>query len=321
MGWYRWAALIGLLACIVGSNAAVDPSKVRKIPLRSHSLSSPFLDSEISSRFFEFGEDTIVRTDQYVRLTSDRPSQDGWLFSRLPLTATNWMIEVEFKIHGAGHLHGDGMAIWVTEDRASPGPVFGHKDYFKGLGVFIDTYKNHRPGTVFPYVMAMLGNGTEKYDKDNDGKDSELAGCSARGIRGASIPTKLRMTYYQEQSFKVELQYKSADEWTDCFEVGAIKLPPVTYLGFSGETGELTDNHDIIQVSSHNMHISEAWKNSENTDRGARRTKGKGYDPNRGRQGGGWVWFFLKLLLIPVIAVGGYVGWTAYRSSKRGSRF
>ena len=129
------------------------------------------------------------------------------------------------------------------------------------------------------------------------------------------------MTYYQEQSFKVELQYKSSDEWTDCFEVGAIKLPPVTYLGFSGETGELTDNHDIIQVSSHNMHITEAWKNNENTDKGARRTKGKGYDPNRGRQSSGWVWFFLKLLLIPIIAVGGYVGWTAYRSSKRGSRF
>jgi len=87
-------------------------------------------------------------------------------------------IEVEFKIHGVGNLHGDGMAIWVTEGRASPGTVFGHKDYFKGLGVFIDTYKNHRPGTVFPYVMAMLGNGTEPYDKDNDGLASELAGCS-----------------------------------------------------------------------------------------------------------------------------------------------
>lgn len=87
-------------------------------------------------------------------------------------------IEVEFKIHGIGNLHGDGMAIWVTEGRASPGTVFGHKDYFKGLGVFIDTYKNHRPGTVFPYVMAMLGNGTEPYDKDNDGLASELAGCS-----------------------------------------------------------------------------------------------------------------------------------------------
>ena len=92
----------------------------------------------------------------------------------------NIQIEVEFKIHGTGNLHGDGMAIWVTEDRASPGPVFGHKDYFKGLGVFIDTYKNHRPGTVFPYVMAMLGNGTESYDKDNDGLAGELAGCSVR---------------------------------------------------------------------------------------------------------------------------------------------
>lgn len=72
------------------------------------------------------------------------------------------------------------MAIWVTEQRASPGPVFGHADKFKGLGIFIDTYKNHRPGTVFPYVSAMLGNGTESYDKDNDNKATELAGCSVQ---------------------------------------------------------------------------------------------------------------------------------------------
>ena len=105
------------------------------------------------------------------------------------LSLNRFQIEVEFKIHGAGNLHGDGMAIWVTEGRASPGPVFGHKDYFKGLGVFIDTYKNHRPGTVFPYVMAMLGNGTEAYDKDNDGKDSELAGCSVCWIGLCSDPS------------------------------------------------------------------------------------------------------------------------------------
>jgi len=96
----------------------------------------------------------------------------------MPMTATNWMIEVEFKIHGAGHLHGDGMAIWITEERAQPGKVFGHRDNFNGLGVFIDTYKNQRPGTVFPYVMGMLGNSSVSYDKDHDGKENELAGCS-----------------------------------------------------------------------------------------------------------------------------------------------
>lgn len=143
----------------------------------------------------------------------------------------------------------------------------------------------------------------------------------ARGLRGASIPTKIRLTYYQEQSFKVELQYKSQDEWTDCFEIGAIKLPSVSYLGFSAETGELTDNHDIIQVTSHNMHITEAWRNTDNADKGGRKSKGKSYDPNRGRQSGSWISFSLKLLLIPIGLVGGYVGYTAYRSSKRGSRF
>jgi len=98
------------------------------------------------------------------------------------MTATNWMVEVEFKIHGAGHLHGDGMAIWLTEERAQPGKVFGSKDNFNGLGVVIDTYKNGRPGVVFPYVMAMLGNSSVSYDKDHDGKDNELAGCSVRSL-------------------------------------------------------------------------------------------------------------------------------------------
>ena len=134
----------------------------------------------MQSRYFEFGEDTIVRADQYIRLTSDRQGQMGWLFARMPMTATNWVMEMEFRMHGEGHLHGDGMAIWVTEERAQPGKVFGSRDYFKGLGVFIDTYKNQRPGTVFPYVMAMVGNESTSYDKDHDGKDNEIAGCSVR---------------------------------------------------------------------------------------------------------------------------------------------
>ncbi|KAL8965169.1 MAG: hypothetical protein Q9197_006645, partial [Variospora fuerteventurae] len=158
----------------------------------------------MQSRFFDFGGDTIIRADQYIRLTSDRQSQEGWLFSRLPLTATNWevsphlvaapplpfyrretanlthpsQIEIEFKIHGQGNLHGDGMAIWLTKQRAQTGPVFGSVDHFEGLGIFIDTYKNQRPGVVFPYVMAMLGNASVTYDKDHDGKENEIGGCS-----------------------------------------------------------------------------------------------------------------------------------------------
>ena len=56
--------------------------------------------------------------------------------------------------------------MWLTKQRATPGNVFGSTDKFEGLGVFFDTYKNNRPGTVFPYIMAMNGDGKTAYDKD-----------------------------------------------------------------------------------------------------------------------------------------------------------
>ena len=74
--------------------------------------------------------------------------------------------------------------MWVTKERAEQGTVFGMKDRFEGLGIFFDTYRNNRPGTVFPYVMAMVGDGQTAYNKENDGRDQELAGCSV-GINEA----------------------------------------------------------------------------------------------------------------------------------------
>lgn len=74
------------------------------------------------------------------------------------------------------------MAIWLTKQRATKGPVFGFMDKFEGLGIFIDTYKNNRGNPAFPYVMAMLGDGQVSYDQAQDGKPNELAGCSVSYI-------------------------------------------------------------------------------------------------------------------------------------------
>jgi len=123
---------------------------------------------------------TDTDASRYIRLTSDRPSQRGSLFSRMPLSATNWQIEFEFRIHGSGSLYGDGFAMWLTKERAVPGPVFGSADRFEGLAIFFDTYKNNRPGVSFPLVMAMMGDGQTAYDQANDGKSNELASCSVR---------------------------------------------------------------------------------------------------------------------------------------------
>ena len=100
----------------------------------------------------------------------------------LDFLLTRGQIEIEFKVTGNGNLYGDGFAIWLTKERAQQGGVFGFKDQFEGLGIFFDTYKNNRPGVVFPYVMAMVGDGQTSYDAAHDGKANEIAGCSVCGL-------------------------------------------------------------------------------------------------------------------------------------------
>lgn len=222
--------------------------------------------------------------------------------------------------------------MWLTKQRASPGPVFGSTDNFEGLGIFFDTYKNNRPGTVFPYVMAMVGDGTKTYDKSNDGKDNEFMGCSARGIRGASIPTKAKLTYFQDKSLKLMLMYKTEGRWELCFETDEPPLiPGVAYLGFSAETGELSDNHDIISVATKNLYDTKGKQGESATDKKnggggskndakpSKKGKGKGKTGKAPKEGGGWGWFLFKVVMFFGVIGGAYVGFTAWRTQQRRS--
>ncbi|EEU46586.1 uncharacterized protein NECHADRAFT_92909 [Fusarium vanettenii 77-13-4] len=314
------AALLGALAWT--ASAAEPDGNIKSISLRTHSLTQPYLDSDMQSRWYDFGGDTIIRTDSYIRLTSDRPSQSGWMYSRVPLTATNWQVEVEFKISGKNQLYGDGFAMWITRQRAQQGTVFGGPDKFEGLGIFVDTYKNNRPGVVFPYVMAMHGDGQTTYDKSNDGKHTELAGCSARGIRHASIPTKMRLTYFQDKQLKLELQYKVEDEWQTCFELDEPPaIPNIAYVGFTAETGELSDNHDIISVSAKNLYTQPGSSNKASPGGKNKGRKSSSSKSNVQKEGGSWTWFFTKIILFIIVVGGAYVGWTAYRAKAKSHRF
>lgn len=243
----------------------------------------------------------------------------GWLWSRLPLTANNFQIEFEFKVDGTGtSVFGDGFAMWITKERAKPGPVFGSVDYFEGLGLFFDTYPNTRHGYSFPYVSAMLGDGKKSYDLPNDGAANELAGCSA-DFRGKEIATKARLTFYRDNYLMLELQYKAWDEWTQCFMIPNVDLPRVGFLGFSALTGEVSDNHDIVSITTNSLSNTAPHK-MPNTGAGA----GKRY--SSGGTSGLWSFFMfiVKLLVVVAIAFVGLIVFRMYKSSslgKNNSRF
>lgn len=141
-----------------------------------------------------------------------------------------------------------------------------------------------------------------------------LRTTQVRGVRNQNFPTKLRLRYYQDRTLSLELQYQKEDQWTECFSVDAPKIPNVTYLGFSAETGELSDNHDLISVSTKNLYATSKEGTSESV-------RVPGSKKSRERSGGGWGWFIFKFLMFGLVLTGGYVGFTMYRTSSRRSRF
>jgi mannose-binding lectin 2 len=92
----------------------------------------------------------------------------------------------------------------------------------------------------------------------------------------------------------------------------------VAYLGFSGETGEVTDNQDIISVNTHNLYDASGTPGAA-ANRGG--SSGRGRPLNTRKKSGGWGWFFFKVILFGGAVGGSYVGYTIYRSNKRQSRF
>ncbi|KAI9311353.1 legume-like lectin family-domain-containing protein [Dichotomocladium elegans] len=244
----RFITAILAVAFSVVSTTVAQPS----VMLRTHSISMPYIDDELQNRWFDFGGDAVINTNKQVRLASaGRQSQQGYLWSRLPLTATNFEIEFEFKVGGQpGTFYGDGFAMWLTKQRSTLGPVFGSMDNFDGLGIFFDTYDNERAHRhTFPYISAMLGDGTRSYQNAKDGSTTELTGCEAQ-FRSKSYPTKARLTYYKDNYLQLDVIWREEDQWDQCFLARDVKLPDQIYLGFSAHTGDVTDNHDIISVTT-----------------------------------------------------------------------
>jgi mannose-binding lectin 2 len=141
----------------------------------------------------------------------------------------------------------------------------------------------------------------------------------ARGIRNQLHPTKLRLTYFADKSLVLDLQYKNEQDWENCFSLGDVKIPSVAYLGFSAETGELSDDHDVISVATKNLYApagGATGDGKEKTKGGKSWSKGKA---NK-KEGGGWGWFFFKFVIFGLVVTGAYVGFTAYRTQKLKAR-
>jgi hypothetical protein len=247
--------------------------------LAKHSFNAPhdtvneFTGSRVVSDWDPGGSATVHRS--FIRLTAERQGQKGWLSNRHAFSYPAWSLVMELRASGsAPFLYGDGLAIWFVERfEHIEGPVFGREDYWKGMGIFFDTFQNidQQHHHKHPYIYAVVNDGNLHYVPDAEKPDTskqalpgakENSGCSfdfryMEERHDVSVLNHTRVhAYYKDGVFKLRVQQTSLGtegDWFDCFEMKDVVLPSSGFFGISSATGDLVDNHDIIQFAVRNL--------------------------------------------------------------------
>lgn len=135
-----------------------------------HSFQPPFeeFDSLTGTRSVPHwrSSGTTVVNSNFVRLTPDRQSKKGAIWSRRPLGTATFSSILKFRISGQGkNFFGDGLAFWVVQNSFfEEGPVHGFKESFKGLGIIFDTFKNQETIAHHKDISVIVNDGEKTYE-------------------------------------------------------------------------------------------------------------------------------------------------------------
>ncbi|KTF88041.1 hypothetical protein cypCar_00029139, partial [Cyprinus carpio] len=276
---------------------------------------------------WDFWGSTLV-TSQYVRLTPDERSKQGSIWNTVPCYLKDWEMHVQFKIHGSGkkNLHGDGFAIWYTKDRLHTGTVLAVSN-LPWVGIYNTTLA---PDRSFPYISAMVNNGSLPYDHGKDGRSTELGGCSVE-VRNKDHDTYLAIRYSKGR-LTIMIDVDDRNDWKECIDFGGVRLPTGYYFGASAATGDLSDNHDIISMKMYQLMVehtpeedNQDWTKIEPSVSLLKSPKDNIDDPTgnfRSTPLTGWKVFLLLLCALLGIVVCAVVGAVVFQKrQERNKRF
>jgi len=211
-----------------------------------------------------------VVNKNFIRLTPDRQSKKGAIWSRRSIDVPSFSAILQFRISGQGRtFFGDGIGFWLVQSSFfQEGPVHGFIEQFVGVGIVIDTFRNIENISKHRDILILVNDGTKTYEQMID----EPIGCSAN-VRyhedraDFSVDSSSRLKVVIENlSLNVFIDTLNSGDWVACAEVH--NLPPEwsthSFIGVSATTGALADNHDILSLQSYSdLRVLEADESKE----------------------------------------------------------
>ncbi len=146
-----------------------------------HNFQPPYQDVDnsgerLASRHWRSSGVTVVNTN-FIRLTPDRQSKKGALWSRKAVGVSTFSSILKFRISGQGkNFYGDGIGFWVTQHGYySEGNLHGSEEKFVGVGIIFDTFKNTENLAAHRDVTILINNGEQTLDL----MTKDVQGCNA----------------------------------------------------------------------------------------------------------------------------------------------
>jgi len=232
------------------------------------SFHSPFTDLDNDGKRTIKGwnvEGSAEINKGFVRITPDRQSKQGYMWSQTPIGAEEFTVIFQFRISGQGQrFFGDGIALWITEtSQYSGGTLHAANENFKGIGIIMDTFKNTETASFHKDVTIFQNDGTKTVDdmqKESVGCDASMRYHEKRADFSPTNSSRVKVQY-NRGFLKISVDARASGTWEACTEANVIMPKEFTngaYLGVSAATGGLADNHDVLGLNVYSSSDDEA---------------------------------------------------------------
>lgn len=145
-----------------------------------HTFEPPFNDIDSNgermiNRHWRTSGTTVVNSN-FIRLTPDRQSKKGAVWSRKPLGVPSFSSVLKFRISGQGKtFFGDGLALWIVhQSYYSDGPIHGFQEKFVGIGIIFDTFRNTESFDAHRDVTVLVNDGEKTWEM----MTKDVTGCN-----------------------------------------------------------------------------------------------------------------------------------------------
>ncbi|KAI8886725.1 hypothetical protein K501DRAFT_213266, partial [Backusella circina FSU 941] len=233
----------------IAAEQALPPVPVSKYDYK-RSFKKPFIYNE-TIPFWSAGGD-ILRSNDFIRLSPSVPKSKGWVWSTLPNDYDEWEVEMDFKVSG-NHINGGrGLAFWYAKEPMVTGPIYGSKDKWTGLGIWLDSMN---PKTHEPSIISIVNDGKLSFTKKGGADPFKVnIGVCSTGFRNAPAYSSLKVVY--KDNVLLVLMSSGANgakEYRICSQKKDVTLPKGYYFGVSAASSSPADDHDIISFETRQL--------------------------------------------------------------------